>query len=202
MNFYIEIMLSIVAGAIVGFSFAYKGVLNNRQKNRIRDIDIFMLKVREILDTAVENTTSNNAILLSVHNNGGELLAGTPLFSSVIVEKPERRAFSVKSDWQEMPVDPEYFGVITKLNQQKQLRILTESMNDGGLLKIVYESMGVSGSFLFEVYKTNRSYYYVSFPCKGNVNEMMASKEFIQLKYAVNKLQNLCKNNDRKGVLK
>jgi len=201
MTIYFEIMIGMAVGSVAGFVFAYKGVLVNRSKNRMRDIELFHLETREAIDDVVEKTSLENAMLIRIHNAGGKLMAGTPLFSSIIEEKPKVINLAIKDDWQSMPVDDEYFSVVKRIQKNSRTLVLTDDMRHG-IIRTVYEGMGVNGSYLFEVYATDMSYYYVSFPFTNNYIELSENVEQMKLQYSVSKLRVICKKADRKGILK
>ncbi len=201
MNFYIDIMTGIAIGGVVGFVASYIATSKIKKRSRLAEIDNFNMKGKAILQDVVNETSAANGVLLHIHNSGGELTVGTVMYSSAIVEAPEDINVSVIDNWQKILVDSEYRQLIEQLHTRKSILMLVDKMPES-LLKRTYESMGVVGSMVFEVYdKTDSSYLYVSFPVKNNLHETTGSKEFIRMEYAVNKLRNLCREYHRIGVL-
>lgn len=202
MNLITEVMIGFAIGGGLGFGAVFGRVVLNSKRHRFRDNMLFISEAKRILSKATRQTNAANAILLGAHNQGGQILAGTKLFSSVIAESPEDESISVYKNWQEIAIDSNYQQTLERLSIAKHLFLTTDSMPES-LLKRTYENIGIIGSVVFEVYhRTKRSYYYVSFPCKKNLLELIDSKDFVKLEYTVNALRNLCKQNDKRGILK
>ena len=194
-------MLGVTAGVALVFGVTYYKLNPQAKLNRFLKASLFPLQAREILDIVLDKTSICNAVLFSVHNNGGEILAGTKLYSSVIVEKPINESVSFESDWQNMLIDHELMQVLRHTDSSKGKLLITDTMNEG-ILKRTHISKSITGAVYFKVYnKTSSSYYHAAFMSDGETSTLTGD-DFIHFEYAINKLSNLCKDFDKQGVLK
>lgn len=205
MTIYNEFMIGLVVGGGIGFlsslaayTFRTRGL---KKESRILLRSAFLREARTVLDMAQQETGIVNAVLLHVHNSGGDIHANDFLYSSVIEESPENRSVSMLDSWQRVPLDRQYEEIIEGLHRGKYVAVDIQDMEDGRL-KRAYFHKSIRGSIIFRVYdKLDKSFMHVSFDCKKDPNDVIWSKNYAILLVAKDRLTALCEKYHVKKVL-
>lgn len=187
-------------GAFIRFAWPkIKEVLNvikmNSRKSMERatqDIAQIIYHMRDIL----EQTDAQQVILLKAHNGGEEIKLGSWLYSSVIYEVRKNKEDEVKDRWVSQPLDENYLIMLSNLQSQKKLNLVTKNLKEGPL-KDVYKSKGVTFTKVLELYQTRdlKKYFYISCVFKKPYEELKAF-ERDQIRASTIAIANVYKRNE------
>lgn len=157
-----------------GFAFASGGtgtliVRHVLEKKKIRDSTIFqegmnsMNHVYDCLNEVVDKTGASRAMILYSQNGGGIPKGSSDLFVTISHEI-HRNSYSIRKDFQGIPVDHEYIKLISALaNSKEQMLFVRKQFLPECLLKDLYHKDGVEQSLIFSLQKRKNKFIYCCF---------------------------------------
>lgn len=154
---------------IAAFGFV-SGVLKILYDNKIKKADTFPNLFRAIetiyneLDVGVRHTTCARVLLLKTENGGGVPKIGSHIYSSVVFERTRDDITPTKKQWQRQEVDSVYVKNMVGMlvSENNYVDVPVEDWV-GSVVYDVYKSSGIMGSRLYEIARTKKTYYYLSF---------------------------------------
>lgn len=176
-------------------------VLNLRKQSRVLTVANFEIEVDNILDNAVFKTTADRSLLFKFHNGGSKIYAGAKKYISVYSESHNHNLHSVEDDWQKIEADKTDMMLMQKIINDGVVLIDVKKM-EPSKLKRAYDAGGIKSSILFKIWETPHCFYYLSFCSLSEFNQFVGTNNFSTLELTAEKLRNLFRATNRKGVLR
>ena len=175
-----------------------------KQDSQLNGVYNFELQAQQILDEARDRLGCANALLLNIHNSGGEMVVGAPLYSTVIAEANKQDPISSGERWRRMPLDQVYWNISHRLRIKKLLFLRTGDFGDSGanLLSDTYYQKGITHSIKTEVYdKLRTRYFYASFVWDDGPADTVSPHQRAIITETTNQLRLLCQAAHRRGYI-
>ena len=137
---------------------------NNSKSKESGFSDVFeaIHKTYYVLMNLLKKSNAKRILLLKTTNGGGRPQLSRKLYVSVMYEVYDDPLGSVKSDWQEQELDPQYLDLLFQMNKEGKLVVETEDL-PAGMLRNVYESQGIKQSYIYKIVEREKEYIYISF---------------------------------------
>ena len=122
--------------------------------------------------------------------------------SSLIIESVSDSSYSLKDDWQGMPVFGDDLDILIKV-QSGLLKsdIFWRDNIRNGVIKMRMEQADVSGALIGEAFATDMGYYYFVVEIPKGIEDSVTNGNMYALKIAQTQLRRLCQKVYNQGIL-
>lgn len=194
-------MIGATLGAFGAFVISWKGFNRLRTKLSLSNFRAFENEAGKILERLRVSCNANNVMLCWLHNGGRPMTITSLKKSSVIIESVTNSSYSIKDDWQGMPVFGDDLDILIKV-QSGVLKsdVFWRDNIRNGVIKMRMEQADVQGVLIAEAFATDMGYYYaiVEVP---NADESLTNGDLYALKIAQAQLRRLCQKVYNQGIL-
>lgn len=154
-----------------------------------------MKKISNVFDnmhSMINNDSQISQVLIMVaHNNHKRLSVSTHSFVSCLHEAATHPFKSVKSDFQRIPLDRSYATILSRLVDDKKITIETSKLEDGSLMKSMFESQHIVKA-QFHFLKDTRKYFYFATCVTSNHNVTLEEPDTdLTTRIAISKIKEL-----------
>lgn len=142
----------------------YYDYRKSRQPNTFPNLFKVIEEIYGELDVSIRRTACVRALLLKTENGGGIPKIGSKIYSSVVFERVSDEVAATKKLWQSQELDSVYVKNLVKMVTSEQSTVDLEIDEwEGSTVYDVYRSGGVECSRIYEVARSKKAYYYLSF---------------------------------------
>lgn len=116
------------------------------------------------LEVGVRHTSCARVLLLKTENGGGVPKIGSTIRSSVVFERTRDNISPTKRQWQGQIADSVYIkNMVRMVISENNYADTSVDEWEGSVVYDAYKSSGILGSRLYEIARTKKTYYYLSF---------------------------------------
>ena len=126
-----------------------------------------LAKLHRRMDQLRDKTSIQRILILKSHNGDGIPKMGYQIKVTALYESYETPFKNVVNDYQDLRVDGDYIKMLTDVQMYGQVAMWTHEMNHS-LLRTIYESEGVTWSYIFPIGQDSRNWYYCSLALHGS----------------------------------
>lgn len=183
-------MVSEIAEA-VGEIFSFLKIFTLRRR-RAQDQIKKVVEIYDIMNGIIHDTDVERILVFKGHNGGGLIKPGSELYSSCIYEEFVQPFKSVKTIYQNLPLDKEYVKILLDICSNKEVKIRTENLPDC-FLKNIYLSENVKESHLYYLYQDKKSVYYCSLATSKDVNNLNTPAQVVAKTIGIKRIREIMK---------
>lgn len=149
----IEEVIKLAPSWAVGFALVLIVIREIWVSIKTKDIaETALLKYQEIyneLETLEQKTGASRVGLLSGHNSGNPLDGLNKMYSSIVASTAKNAKWrKINAKWKGVEVDSDYIDTVRDIFTNKVIRIDTENLKEGSILRDLYESDGFKCSYI------------------------------------------------------
>lgn len=138
-------------------------MIREGRKERSAKAIIDMGAVYDVLNDVVQVLGADRGLILFTTNGGGIPAASKSANVTILYETIRGQGLSpIRSDWQGVPIDQGYVRMLSSVVQDGHWTGIPSDLDDGCLLRSLYESEGVKRSWVHEICRTEKKYFYIS----------------------------------------
>lgn len=200
MKFFQELILGAVIGGISAGILSFVVSFRVLRRSRVAMVSAYDIKCQAILDVMIAENLCDRALILKFHNGGGKVVAGKSKYASVLFEAHNDKVKSVRNEFQNYEVDPEYILLIQRVHMHRKVDHVTADMHSS-MLRRRYELDNITAAHVPFFIETKGGMYYGSFSTTGPPDIWRGGKQFARLETLINQLRNIHVKSDRYRVL-
>lgn len=125
-----------------------------------------LARLHRRMDQLRDRTAVQRILILKSHNGDGIPKMGYQIKVTALYESYETPFKNVVNDYQDLRVDGDYIKMLTDVRTYGYVAFWTHEMSHC-LLKSIYESEGVTWSYIFSIGTDKRNWYYCSLALHG-----------------------------------
>lgn len=156
-----------------------------RRKESVRHAIESIHSLYETLNDVMAATHAVRAVIVKTENGGGIPHIGSRIYSTVLYEVHDKFVDAVKLNWQRRIVDEAMTKTLLKIVTADSTDIKLEELE--GTLQLVYKTQGIAFSKVFQIYKDEVSFFYMS--VNFRTNKDLTPFQMIALEDAVAKIR-------------
>jgi len=153
----------------------------HRVKITVEDISWLYNELNQIL----AKLDPARIVIVKAENGGGIPHIGNQVFSTVLYEVHDNDVDPVSAAWDKRPVDKGLADILSYIVQYDECRIDKGSVQ--GAVRDIYEAQGIAFSLVYQVYKDEKAFFYMSINFRKN--RTFDAKERTLLHDSVNKVR-------------
>lgn len=133
------------------------------ESDAVRAYAVAFRRISDCLQRIRQHTDALQVVLLVVHDSGGPIRIGVPLFSSVLLDA-RKTGPEVRRSWTKQRISPWYLSMLMDVERERGVTIVRDEIPEGEPLKGVYEMVGITHSRVKYVHTNSKMThaYYVS----------------------------------------
>lgn len=194
------VILTTVVGVVMITFFTMVLVAKVRKESRLALISKLEVETEVILNRAINETLCDRALVLKLHNSGGQLYVGKAKKASVLFEGLTQTLPTVKEDFQSQLVDTDYMAIMQRVEREK-LIIQNTSKMPHSMLRRIYERDNITITVIFYIKETENGLYYGSFTSKADPLEFMKPSTYSRLENSISRLRVMYEKAHKQKVL-
>lgn len=161
----LERLLAEALIAISAIAGATKIWLEKRKQKKLNQVPRVIARVNRIhheLSLLRHRLKAQRAVILRAENGGQIPQVGHDLHSSVVYEDYGDNYEPVFEAWKEQRMDQNYVRLLARVITQGQVRVVTEDLEDGSILKDEYLAHNTVQSIVSTIATKQNEFYYLS----------------------------------------
>lgn len=186
-----EQFIYIVAGGAAALTVTFMVILLRERylfwasRQVIRDVSRMYMAMMRV----VNNTAADRFLIIALHNGGKVLKADKPKKITIVEEFHSPNLPSIKQDYTNYEVGPQYILMINTLLETKVVSGKTEDM-EYGFLRSAYEKDGVKAHFLFYINFRGGTHYFGSVST-ATASDLSTPQQYQEIMIAVSKIREI-----------
>jgi len=107
-----------------GFASTHYVIYRLRNSNKMKSVMIMELKIENVLESILNHTIIDRALLCKVHNGGTPILVGSEKKISIIVEPDDSLRPHTQATYTAFPIDNNYKRILIEMMDRKDMFVI------------------------------------------------------------------------------